>query len=117
MLCSTRYADEIYPANGGSKSRALASFASSSYPFSLSVSTTVLDFGGSLSNMLLAIGNTGRGDLQITQVTASESWILDAAHEDDVFTDAPDLLWSRVLQRKGGEYERLSRVPYDPTMN
>jgi hypothetical protein len=36
---------------------------------------------------------------------------------DDVFTDAPELLWSKVLQRKGPEYHRLSRMPYDPSMN
>ncbi len=46
-----------------------------------------------------------------------DSWILEPALEDDVFTDAPDLLWSRVLERKGPDYRLLSRMPYDPTMN
>jgi putative transcriptional regulator len=46
-----------------------------------------------------------------------DSWIVDPAREDDVFTDAPDLLWSRVLERKGPEFRRLSRMPFDPTMN
>jgi hypothetical protein len=36
---------------------------------------------------------------------------------EDVFTDVPDLLWSRVLERMGPEYKRLSRMPYDPRMN
>ena len=45
------------------------------------------------------------------------SWILDPAREDDVFTDAPDMLWSRILERKGPEYRQLSRMPYDPRMN
>lgn len=31
--------------------------------------------------------------------------------------DAPDLLWSNVLQRKGPEYRPLSRIPYDPSTN
>jgi putative transcriptional regulator len=48
---------------------------------------------------------------------AHDSWILEPAREDDVFTDAPDLLWSRVLARKGPEYRQLSRMPYDPSMN
>ena len=48
---------------------------------------------------------------------AADSWIVEPATEADVFTDAPDLLWSRVLERKGPEYLRLSRMPYDPSMN
>ena len=48
---------------------------------------------------------------------AVDSWIIEPAREDDVFTDAPDLLWSRVLERKGPEYRQLSRMPYDPFMN
>jgi putative AlgH/UPF0301 family transcriptional regulator len=46
-----------------------------------------------------------------------DSWIVDPARSEDVFTGVPDLLWSQVLQRKGPEYRRLSRMPYDPTMN
>jgi putative AlgH/UPF0301 family transcriptional regulator len=45
------------------------------------------------------------------------SWIVDPAHEDDVFTQAPDTLWSQVLERKGPAYRRLSRMPFDPSMN
>jgi putative transcriptional regulator len=48
---------------------------------------------------------------------AANSWIIEPARTEDVFTDAPDLLWSRVLARKGPEYRRLSRMPYDPSMN
>ena len=32
----------------------------------------------------------------------------------DVFTDAPDALWSEVLDRKGGEYALVARMPLDP---
>lgn len=41
----------------------------------LSLSTTVLDFGASNENLPLAIANTGKGTLEITNVTASEAWI------------------------------------------
>jgi putative transcriptional regulator len=46
-----------------------------------------------------------------------DSWILDPARVEDVFTKAPELLWSKVLQRKGPEFWQLSRMPYDPSMN
>jgi len=62
-------------------------------------------------------GYSGWGPGQLEAEMAVGSWILEPAREDDVFTDAPDLLWSRVLERKGPEYRQLSRMPYDPSMN
>ena len=46
-----------------------------------------------------------------------DSWIIEPARVEDVFTDAPDSLWSSVLERKGPEYRRLSRMPFDPSVN
>ena len=54
---------------------------------------------------------------QLEAELAADSWIIEPARADDVFTDAPDLLWSRVLKRKGLDYRQLSRMPYDPSMN
>ncbi len=62
-------------------------------------------------------GYSGGGPGQLEAEMAHNAWIVEPAREDDVFTDAPDLLWSRVLERKGPEYRRLSRMPYDPSMN
>jgi putative transcriptional regulator len=62
-------------------------------------------------------GYAGWGPGQLEAEMAAESWIVEPAREDDVFTDAPELLWSRVLLRKGGRYRRLARMPYDPSTN
>jgi putative transcriptional regulator len=62
-------------------------------------------------------GYSGWGPGQLEMEMEQGSWILDPALEDDVFTDDPDTLWSRVLQRKGPEYRRLSQMPFDPSMN
>ena len=62
-------------------------------------------------------GYSGWGPGQLEAEIAEDAWILEPAREEDVFTDAPDLLWSRVLGRKGPEYRRLSRMPFDPSMN
>jgi len=62
-------------------------------------------------------GYSGWGPGQLEAELASDSWILEPARADDVFTDTPELLWSRVLERKGPEYHQLSRMPYDPSMN
>lgn len=62
-------------------------------------------------------GYSGWGPGQLESEMERNSWIVEPALEDDVFTDAPDTLWSRVLRRKGPEYHRLSRMPFDPGMN
>jgi len=62
-------------------------------------------------------GYSGWGAGQLEAEIAQDAWILEPALEDDVFTDAPDTLWSRILERKGPEYRQLSRMPFDPSMN
>jgi putative transcriptional regulator len=62
-------------------------------------------------------GYSGWGPGQLEAEMAVDSWIIEPALVEDVFTDVPDLLWSRVLERMGPEYKRLSRMPYDPRMN
>ena len=62
-------------------------------------------------------GYSGWGPGQLETEMAQDSWIVSPAHPEDLFTDNPDLLWSRVLQRLGPEYRNLSRMPFDPSMN
>lgn len=62
-------------------------------------------------------GYSGWAPGQLEAEMAEQSWIVDPATVDDVFTDAPDLLWSRILRRKGPHFERLSKMPFDPSMN
>lgn len=62
-------------------------------------------------------GYSGWGPGQLEAEMEERSWIIEPALEEDVFTDTPDLLWSRVLERKGPQYRTLSRMPYDPSMN
>lgn len=62
-------------------------------------------------------GYSGWGPGQLEAEMDMDSWILDPARVEDVFTEAPELLWSKVLRRKGPEFWQLSRMPYDPSMN
>ena len=43
---------------------------------------------------------------QLESEIAEESWIIEQALPEDVFTDEPDDLWSAVLRRKGGAVRR-----------
>lgn len=62
-------------------------------------------------------GHAGWGPGQLEAEMEEDAWILEPAREEDVFTDEPDQLWSRVLERKGPPYRRLSRIPFDPSTN
>ena len=75
------------------------------------------DIKPSILRARVFVGYSGWGPGQLEAELAADTWIIEPAREDDVFTDAPDLLRSRVLERKGPEYRQLSRMPYDPSMN
>ena len=75
------------------------------------------DIRPSILRARLFVGYSGWGPGQLEAEMVADAWIIEPAQADDVFTDAPDLLWSRVLQRKGPEFQRMSRMPYDPSMN
>ena len=62
-------------------------------------------------------GYAGWGSGQLEDELAREDWILEAAQNDDAFTEAPEELWADVLRRKGGIYELVARMPEDPSVN
>jgi putative transcriptional regulator len=62
-------------------------------------------------------GYAGWGAGQLEGELERDDWILEPAHADDAFTDAPESLWADVLRRKGGIYELVARIPEDPSVN
>jgi putative transcriptional regulator len=58
----------------------------------------------------------GEGQLEL-EMQEEGSWIVEPAVPEDVFASDPGRLWSSVLRRKGGEFEWLSTMPFDPGMN
>jgi putative transcriptional regulator len=62
-------------------------------------------------------GYAGWGEGQLEQELEEESWILEPALPEDVFTEDPDGLWSGVLRRKGPRFQLLSTMPFDPSLN
>jgi putative transcriptional regulator len=62
-------------------------------------------------------GYSGWGAGQLEREMSEGSWLVEPALPEDVFTDEPELLWSRVVRRKGPDFGALSRMPYDPRMN
>jgi putative transcriptional regulator len=63
------------------------------------------------------VGHAGWGPGQLEAEMDEDSWIVEPATEDDVFTRSPDDLWHDVLKRKGPPYDLVSRIPFDPSVN
>jgi putative transcriptional regulator len=62
-------------------------------------------------------GYAGWGEGQLEEEVDQGDWIAQPALPEDVFTEDPGDLWSRVLARKGGAYVLMARMPLDPSMN
>ena len=54
---------------------------------------------------------------QLERELAEDSWIDAVPASEDVFTEVPDALWSRVLERKGGRYRLVASMPENPSLN
>jgi putative transcriptional regulator len=65
----------------------------------------------------LYAGYAGWGPGQLEAELAEEAWFTEPALPGDVFTAEPDVLWTRVLERKGGRYRLIARMPDDPSLN
>jgi putative transcriptional regulator len=62
-------------------------------------------------------GFAGWGEGQLEAEIAEGDWIAQAALPQDVFSELPERLWGEVLERKGGSYALVARMPPDPSMN
>ena len=62
-------------------------------------------------------GYAGWAGGQLEEELAEEAWVDCDAASEDVFTDDHEGLWSRVLERKGGSWRIIARMPEDPSRN
>lgn len=62
-------------------------------------------------------GYAGWAAGQLELELSEDAWIVEPAEPGDVFSDTPDALWSSVLERKGGSYALVARMPIDPSVN
>ena len=62
-------------------------------------------------------GHSGWGPGQLDGELDRGDWILEPARYSDAFTEQPTELWSQVLERKGGSYALVARMPLDPSLN
>jgi putative transcriptional regulator len=62
-------------------------------------------------------GYSGWGPGQLEAELELDSWIVEPPLPNELFPDDPETLWQDVLERKGGQYALISRMPEDPSLN
>jgi len=62
-------------------------------------------------------GYAGWGPGQLDSELDRDDWFVAPAGVDDIFATDAELLWQRVLARKGGHYALVARMPVDPSVN
>lgn len=62
-------------------------------------------------------GYAGWGEGQLDAEVEQGDWIAHDPLPDEIFSEDPGELWSRVLTRKGGKYALIARMPLDPSVN
>jgi len=62
-------------------------------------------------------GYAGWGPGQLDAELERDDWFVAPAGVDDIFDTNAELLWQRVLARKGGHYALVARMPVDPSVN
>jgi putative transcriptional regulator len=72
---------------------------------------------GDVDRVRVFAGMAGWAPGQLEAELERDDWIVEAALPDDVFAPDPDALWSSVLERKGGQYALVARMPPDPSLN
>jgi putative transcriptional regulator len=68
-------------------------------------------------NIRVFAGYAGWGADQLDGELERDDWIVEPARASDVFSESPEELWAAVLERKGGQYALLARMPEDPSLN
>jgi putative transcriptional regulator len=72
---------------------------------------------GDVARVRVFAGMAGWGPGQLEAELERDDWIVASATPDDVFAGNVDALWGSVLERKGGQYALLARMPPDPSLN
>jgi putative transcriptional regulator len=74
-----------------------------------------LDEPPEVERLRVFVGYAGWSAGQLDAELEQEAWIVEEIHPDDPFSEGD--LWATALERKGGEYSLLARMPPDPSVN
>jgi putative transcriptional regulator len=78
---------------------------------------TIEELVESTERVRVFAGYAGWGRGQLDAELDRDDWFVAPAGIDDIFDTNAELLWQRVLERKGGHYALVARMPVDPSVN
>jgi putative transcriptional regulator len=82
-----------------------------------SAETDLEDLAAAVRRGRLYAGYSGWGPGQLEAELEIDSWIVEPPMPAELFPEDPESLWSDVLDRKGGQYKLIARMPADPSQN
>jgi putative transcriptional regulator len=80
-------------------------------------SSEIADLVGVTRRTRAFAGYAGWGPGQLDAELEREDWFVAPADVDDIFDPDADVLWRRILERKGGHFALVARMPVDPSVN
>ncbi len=83
----------------------------------VSASTDLDELPAAVRRGRVYAGFSGWGPGQLEAELEEEAWIVEPPLPPELFPEDPANLWSEVLERKGGEYALVARMPEDPSLN
>lgn len=83
----------------------------------VSADTDIEELPQSVRRGRVYAGFSGWGPGQLESELEEEAWIVEPPIPAELFPDDPATLWADVLQRKGGQYALVARMPDDPSLN
>jgi putative transcriptional regulator len=83
----------------------------------VSASADMDELGRVIRRARVFAGISGWGAGQLESELERDDWIIEPARREDIFDTAPEDLWGEVLERKGGRYALVARMPFDPSLN
>ena len=75
------------------------------------------ELGTAVRRVRVFAGLAGWAPGQLESEIERDDWIVEDALPDDIFSDDAEALWSAVLERKGGQFAIVARMPDDPSLN
>jgi putative transcriptional regulator len=75
------------------------------------------DLARSVRRARVYAGYSGWGAGQLEGEMDVDSWIVEPPMPAELFPEDSETLWSDVLDRKGGQYALIARMPEDPSVN
>ncbi|MFN8151870.1 MAG: YqgE/AlgH family protein [Solirubrobacterales bacterium] len=83
----------------------------------VSASTDLDELPSAVRRGRVYAGFSGWGPGQLESELSEDAWIIEPPIPPELFPDDPESLWSAVLERKGGQYALVARMPEDPSLN